>query len=256
MQDIDFSQIGNGATGDPKQTPKPPKPAIPGAIISLKFETAKRDLIGPYLAKGILIKAEALKIQVNNDASKIEATDLGSRIHKLIKQIDEKADGIIKDPKQYVSEVNNIRKQVKKALEEAKEYLREELKQHKAREDLANRKQEELIRKKNEELQKELDEEAKKSGIEAPKVGPVRLPGKDNITRTESGSSHGRGQWKYEVLDITQVPRNYLKQEVDPRYINIEIKHGLRDEVDKDGNLIKLAIPGIRIFWDETIAFR
>lgn len=235
MKNLDFSNLD-------LDKPEPVQPVAKDLIqYDLKGVQAK---LSDFARRGELVKKQAFDIEVKDDKTKELATEIGSKVHNFLKQIDAKADEYIAEPKDYVSKVNNFTKKVRKPYEEAKEYLREQLRQHKAREELAKRKQEEAIKKKNQELQKELDQEAKKTGIKAPKVEDVKLPEHENITRADSGISFGKKQPTFEVVNLEDVPREYLKIEVSKKAVKDAMRQGVTE------------IPGLKLKWEEDIAFR
>lgn len=238
---IDFAKAARGEkTGDPKQQPKPPKT---GQIITLN--TALVEQLNAFIAQGEKIRDQAFRIKVKDDKTKEEATELGVKMHKVIKQIDAKADEIVEAPKNFVKNANNIRKKVQQAFKDGKEYLAGQLKQHKAREDLAAAQRAEAARKATEELQKKLNKEAKASGIkEEIKVDAITVPGVDNITRAESGTSFGTKRPKVTVLDLELVPREYLKIEISKKAVHDAMRQGVTH------------IDGLQLEWEDDISFK
>ena len=238
---IDFAAIAAGK-GDSKQKPKTAPPKT-GQIITLN--TALVHRLNAFIAHGEHIRDQALKIKVIDDKTKEAATNLGAKIHKAIKQIDVEADDIIEDPKRFVSDINNIRKKVQKPFEEGKDHLKGELRQHKAREELAAAQRQEAARKATEALQKKINEEAKASGIKQDiKVDAIVVPGVDNITRAESGSSYGTKRPKVTVKNLEVVPREYLKIELRLKAVHDAMRQGVTE------------IPGLDLDWEEDISFR
>jgi len=239
---IDFEKAARGEKiGDPKQKSKPPKTGY----YLMEINSAVLEQLNAFVAQGEKIKAQALKIKVKDDKTKEEATELGVKMHKVIKQIDAKADEIVEAPKNFVKDANNIRKKVQQPFKDGKEYLAGELKQHKAREDLAAAKRAEAARKATAELEKKLNEEAKASGIkEEIKVDAITVPGVDNITRAESGTSFGTKRPKVTVLELEKVPREYLKIELRLKAVHDAMRQGVTH------------IDGLELDWEEDIAFK
>jgi len=238
---IDFAKLAEGKD-DSKQKPKavPPKT---GEIITLN--TALVHQLNVFIAQGEQIRDEAFKIKVTDDKTKEAATDLGSKIHKAMKRIDAEVDEIIEAPKGFVTYAKNIGAKVQKPFEEGKEYLRGEIKQHRARETLAAEQRKEAARKATEALQKKLNEEAKASGIkEEIKVDAIAVPGVDNITRAESGTSYGTKRPKVTVVNLEIVPREYLKIELRTKAVHDAMRQGVTE------------IPGLELDWEEDIAFK
>lgn len=240
---IDFAKAAAGEkTGDPKQKPKAAPPKT-GQIITLN--TATIIELNRYIFQSELIRDQAFKIKVKDDKTKEEGTELGVKMHKVIKEIDAKADKIVEDPKNFVKDANNIRKKVQQPLKEGKEYLANELKTHKARETLAAEQRKEAARKATEELQKKIDEQAKASGIkEEIKVDAIVVPGVENISRAESGTSYGTKRPVVTVLELEKVPREYLKIELRLKAVHDAMRQGVT------------SIDGLELEWEEDIAFK
>jgi flagellar biosynthesis GTPase FlhF len=86
-------------------------------------------------------------------------------------------------------------------------------------------------------------EEAAKHEVQAPQVPDIIIPKQETVTRTETGtSSHQIKTWKFEILDILLVPREYLI--VNDKKLREVIHAGFRD------------IPGVRIFEESSTRFR
>jgi len=102
----------------------------------------------------------------------------------------------------------------------------------------AERKAEEARQK----LQEKLDEEAEIRGVEPVQVEPQVVPKEDTTTRTEAGTSHQRIHWTFEIVDESQIPREFLIP--DERKIRQAVAMGRRE------------IPGIKIFEKATTVFR
>jgi septal ring factor EnvC (AmiA/AmiB activator) len=92
-------------------------------------------------------------------------------------------------------------------------------------------------------VRKKAEEEARAIEVKVPEVPMPIMPERENITRTELGTSaHQRKEWKHEVVNPDLVPREYLT--VDDKKIREAVKMGVRE------------IPGVRIFEDSTTVFR
>lgn len=252
MQDIDFQSVSNG-----KQPQQPEVIQTDGSLIIKTVES--KAIINAYLPKAELIRNQAFAIKIKDDKTRIKASETGVRIKNLIKEIDLAVKTTIQDPKDFVSEITNIGKKIKAELDRGKRYLADELLKDKQRQDLKRAKDQEAIRKADIARQDALKKEAKKLKIEVPAMAEPVLPKttkEETQTRTDAGVSFAKGRWTYELLDINQVPREYLVQKENGSLINNKITQGLRDEVGKDKKTVKSAIPGIRIYFKESIAFK
>ena len=251
-RDIDFAAVGNS-----KPSPLEPE-IIEGALVIQVIEA--KEIIEAFLPRAELIKAQALSIKITDDKTREEASATGVRIKNSVKEIDLAVQNVIKEPKTFVSEIVSAAKKIKVVLEQGKSYLASELLKDKQRQDLERAKEQEAIRKADEARSKALAAEAKRLKIKTPEPpAETKLPTKtqdETQTRTDVGVSYAKGKWTYELLDITQVPRDYLLPQENGPLINQKIKQGLRDQVNKKGEVTKPAIPGLRIYYKETVAFR
>ena len=253
MQDIDFATVGNGK----KATPRDPE-IIEGALVIKVIDS--QVILDTYLPQAELIKAQALSIKITDAQTREEASKTGVMIKNGVKDVNLAVQTAIKEAKQYVTETVSTGKKIVVVLEQGKSYLASELLKDKQRQDLERAKEQEAIRKADEARSKALAAEAKRLKIKTPEP-PVetKLPTKtkdETQTRTDVGVSYAKGKWTYELLDITQVPREYLLPKENGPLINQKIKQGLRDEINKKGEVTWTAIPGIRIYHKESIGFR
>lgn len=101
--------------------------------------------------------------------------------------------------------------------------------------------------------QKELDAIAKREGVESVKVvaEQIEIPEEVEVvvaevkigpTRTDAGTASTIPVWDYKVVNVDEIPRDYL--EVNHRAIKEAIKAGMRQ------------IPGVEIFEDTQVRFR
>ncbi|TET67299.1 MAG: hypothetical protein E3J56_13185 [Candidatus Aminicenantes bacterium] len=250
MQDIDFAKVGNGK---PKEVE-----IIEGALIIKVIDS--KTILDTYLPKAEVIRNQAFAIKIIDAQTREEASKTGVMIKNGVKDVNLAVQNAIKEAKQYVTETVSIGKKIVVVLEQGKSYLASELLKDKQRQDLERAKQEKAIKIADEARQKTLEAEAKRLNIKPPEpIAEPILPKKtkdETQTRTDAGVSFAKGKWTYELLDITQVPREYLLPKENGPLINQKIKQGLRDQVDKTGKVLKVGIPGIRIYFREEIAFR
>ena len=253
--DIDFATVSNGQQATPEVEVIH---AEEGALVIKVIEA--KEIIEAFLPRAELIKAQALSIKITDDKTREQASETGVRIKNSVKEIDLAVENVIKKPKTFVSEITNAAKKIKVVLEQGKSYLADELLKDKQRQDLERAKEQEAIRKADEIRRKALEAEAKRLNIKAPEPpAETKLPKKtkdETQTRTDVGVSYTQGRWTYELLDITQVPREYLMPKENSSLINNKIKQGLRDQTDKKSGIVTRAIPGIRIYFKESIAFK
>jgi len=250
----DFNQVGNDKPKPKRKAPKVPE-ILPGQDIILKPIESKA-IIDAFLPSAQKITAEAFTIKVRNDKTRDLASELGVRVKNLIKDVRKETDNIVEKPKNFTSAISNAAKKIISELERGKEYLASELIKDKQRRDLEEKKRQEVIRKADAERQKALEAEAKKLKIDVPEMVEVKAKKEKPQVRTDSGVSFAKGRWTYEVLNIKNLPREYLVQKEDSMSVNQAIRQGVRDKVDDEGNIIESGIPGLRIYFKENVAFR
>ena len=259
--DIDFAAVSNGKKAVHLKSLIEKRLELditPGALVIQVIEA--KEIIEAFLPRAELIKAQALSIKITDAKTREQASETGVRIKNSVKEIDLAVENVIKKPKTFVSDITNAAKKIKVVLEQGKRYLADELLKDKQRQDLERAKEQEAIRKADEARRKALEAEAKRLKIEPPPIPTETVLPKvtkdQTQTRTDVGVSYTQGRWTYELLDITQVPREYLMPKENSSLINNKIKQGLRDEVNKKGEVTWTAIPGIRIYFKESIAFK
>jgi hypothetical protein len=256
---IDFSAISSGKKDEALAPIVPEVTVFNGEAMLIKVPQAKAA-IDAYYFQAIEIRDGALSIKVADAKTREQASEMGVRIKNLVKDIDLAVENVTGEAKKFVSEITNSAKKIKIELEKGKHYLADELLKDKQRQDLERRKQEEAMRKADEARRKALEKEAKRLHIEPPPIVETPALPKDTKeqrqTRTDVGVSFARGKWTYELLDINQVPREYLLPKENGALINQKIKQGLRDKVDEKTGKTIPAIPGLKIIYKEDIAFR
>ena len=254
IAEIDFAAVSSGK----KAKAKDPVIVEGGLIIEVMEAKA---IIDAYLPKAELIRDHALAIKIKDEKTKIQASETGTRIKNMVKEINLAVENVIKDPDKFVKAIKNAAKKIIVELEIGKRYLASELLKDKQRQDLERSKREEAIRVADEARKKKLKEEYDRLKIKAPTPVPeeTKLPKKtkdQTQVRTNAGLSFPKGEWVYELLNIDELEDKYIIKSENKKLLNTMIKQGLRDEVDKKGKVTKAAIPGIRIFYKEDIAFR
>lgn len=136
----------------------------------------------------------------------------------------------------------------KKAEEETRARLDREAEERAKREAEDSKQAEERAKLEAEEIasaRKAAEEEAAKHAIEAPTVPALVFQKNDTVIRTETGASaFPKKPWKFEVVNIADVPDEYITREANNRAINDAIKQGVRE------------IKGLRIYQDTQINFR
>lgn len=186
--------------------------------------------------------ALAEKHEVKDDASNQGAVALGTQAKKLNNQIEDLRKQIVAGPNEFVKAVNSLAKAFQERLKIVENDLKKKISDRQYKLELERREKERKAREEAERLQKKLDEEAKEKGIESVKVVAPVMPAPAKVTRTETGQSHQRMEWTFEIQDEAKVPREYLA--VNEQKIRQAVKMGVRE------------IPGVRIFEKASTVFR
>ncbi len=163
--------------------------------------------------------SQAKAIIINNDATNVDATRLGTAAMSLFKKI-VAAKGQIPyytEAKEYVDAVDAIATMLTEKLystnkkrETVVSITKEKISSYAVVQEGLRREQEALERKAREDLQKKLDEKAKETGVEAPKVeAPLIKSKQESTVRTETGSAYATHYWDFEILD-RDAPRKLI----------------------------------------------
>lgn len=197
------------------------------------------------------------EIQVKDQDSLSRANQGLLYIKKLKKEIKETFRPIKEKAKATLKEATAQEKRFLAPLEEPEEYLREEVKNYLDKQERIRKEAEEKAQKEKEEAEKklkELEDEKLKAALEAEERGDKdeaerilnETPEKSSqiltpapIRKPQTEGIHTRTNWKFEVVDISKVPREYMM--ADNRKINLTVQ-ALKEETQ---------IPGIRV-WPES----
>lgn len=207
----------------------------------LDLDVAKRDL-SPYREQIANMVKEAMALTVDNDESNAIAVELGTQAKKLNKTIEAKKKRIIEQPNDFIKAIRNFCKMFQDQLAKVESTVKQKITIYQTNRELERRKAEEEARKAAKELQRKIDKEAKKTGVEAPQIEAPVIPEPPKVTRTDSGTSHIRKEWTFEITEPWSVPREYMK--IDEQAIRKAIKAGIRE------------IAGVRIYQETKTVFR
>lgn len=219
---------------------RPSEPKRPLTPV-LDLDVAKRNL-SPYREQIVNMVKEAMALTIENDESNTIAVELGTQAKKLNKTIEAEKKRIIERPNDFIKAVRNFCKSFQDQLEKIEYTLKQKITTYQTKRELERRKTEEETRKAAEELQKKIDKEAKKAGVEAPKIETPIIPEPSKVIRTDSGTSHIRKEWTFEITEPWNVPHKYMK--VDEQAIRKAVKAGIRE------------IAGVRIYQETKTVFR
>ena len=207
----------------------------------LDLAVAKAKLF-QHEAKINTMLEEAKKFKVVDEKTNQEAVEKGIQSNKLLKAIEKIKLNLTQDARDYTSTVNNFAKVFSPKLNEIVRVYKSEIGAYSDRVEMERREAERKAQEAAKKLQDEINKEAKEKKIEPVQFATPVLTTKAQPTRTAAGSSSTRKDWKWEVTDIAEVPREYLM--IDAVKINKAVKAGLRN------------VKGLKIFEKSTVAFR
>lgn len=198
-----------------------------------------------WKAKGDEIIKVANAIVVKDETGHTGAIDHLSKI-KGEKNGIEAAKKSLGDPFRLVYEkINAMFKVIAKPYEDADAMIQKKVKDY-------LRAKEEAIRQENERRQREADEKAKKDIARSARTGapppapappPVRVPeAPKTVAGTGGGTATAKRPWKFEIIDETIIPREYLMP--NEKFIRAAVNAGKRE------------IPGVRIYQDIELAIK
>jgi len=127
-------------------------------------------------------------------------------------------------------------------LERAETSLKNQLNAYERVKEIERRKAEEEARRQAAEEQKRLNAEAAAAGVEAPVVPEVIPEQESGTVRTANGTAYTRSQWTFELVNLSEVPAEFLM--LDEKKVRAAIKQGVR------------SIAGLNIFEQKSVAIR
>lgn len=202
----------------------------------LDVERVKRDF-NRHLETINSMLDQAKEHHVNSQESLEAAVVMGDQAKTLGKKLEAKRKEFVAPPNQYVKNVNAFVKKFVQPLTTIQTTLKTKITQHNNKLEMERQEREKKAKEEAAKLQAEIDKEAKEKRIEGTKVTPVSVPKADNVIRTETGASaYTRKDWKAEIVDASQVPREFCEPSL--KLIKEAVKAGTRD------------IPGVRIWQD------
>jgi hypothetical protein len=189
------------------------------------------------------IKAERISeaIEVNNDTEEQMAIDSLSDIKRFQKQVEDARKSEVDPFNKLVKRINDIFRPIGDGLAKSEETIKGKIKAWRIAKEEIRRVEE---RKQMEEYQKKIAEEQAKAKKEKREAEIIVPPPAIIPTQTigTQGKAPTRKVWKFEVVDETKIPRQYLV--IDEVKIRAAIKSGLKE------------IDGLRIYEDIDISVR
>lgn len=216
--------------------PQPPAVVNPFDLSAVKTGLARYDEEIDRMV------SQAAALQVAGEEDNNVAVMMAGTAKKLNRKLEEVRKEYVKAPNEYVKSVNALAKAYQDRLTVIESGLKKKISAYQVKVELERRKQEEADRKAREELQAKVNAEAAALNVEAPVIAPAVAPELPKVTRTEAGTASQRKEWRFEVIDETQVPREYLM--VDHAKIRQAVKAGVRE------------IPGVNIFEESITVIR
>ena len=238
-----------------KKKSAPPKKKVT-AIAHVKHVEPKR--VGPVDAAAIAAAEAQNKLVVQTrplvaEAQLVKVTDLDSQTragNMLVtladwkKKVSEQRDYVVKPLKEHVKRLDGMFKPVLEQLEEADELVRRKILAFRQQQAAAAEKERQRLMAEAEALQEQaetLEEkgkgkqaEEKKEEAQQTALAAVSMSGPAKTVNTDEGAVGTTKRWTFEVEDVGEVPREYLK--VDEVAIRRAVSAGAR------------SIPGVRIF--------
>lgn len=175
----------------------------------------------------------ATVLKVRNEETNGEAVAIGTRVRQAWKKIEEAEKTAIAEPDEitkwnnWVKAVKALAKKFKDPLKSIERNLKQKIADYQYRLELDRREEERKAEKERVKLQDQVDKEAKKKGVESVEVAPLVMPKVDKVTRTGTGTSHIRKQWKAFIKDKDKVPREYC--EPSQRLLDAAVDQGIRN---------------------------
>ena len=202
----------------------------------------RQDLRSKFLGLLEEVETEAQSLKVDSQASASEATAIVGRTKRLASDLEKERKRLIEDAQAFVKGVNDTVRPFTDVCKRIKDTLTQQLNEYTAFQKMEQMKAEALGRKAIEDAQKRLNRDAKKLGVEAPVIQAPTTGIKAEVIRTETGTSYGRAVWDFRLIDIRDVPSQFLI--LDEKLIRAAIRAGAR------------TIPGIEIYEKTQVNIR
>jgi len=194
-------------------------PAIPSMAIA-------RRRLEPFRSAAVDIEEKALAVKVMDDTSQTQAVALAGEVKKTLKAVEEARKGYVSPFNDHVKGVNALAAEIRTPLERAEHVLKKQLGAYEAHKELERRKAEEEARRQAAEEQARLNAEAASAGVEAPLVPEIVTPAASSAVRTANGTAYTRSQWTFDLINLAEVPAEYLM--LDEKKVRAAIKQGVR----------------------------
>jgi len=189
------------------------------------------------------IEARAQDLAVTDEQSLAVAGDMLGYVAGVRKRIEALRTSLVKPLNDHVKRINDLFRGYAAPLDRADATLRAKVSAYRAEQERIRREEAERLRKLAEKEQARLERQAAKKGVPAPPPIPVPTPpAPPKTVAGEYGSMTARKEWRFDIVDEAQVPRQYLV--VDEARIRAAIRAGIRE------------IPGVRIYQVEIVSVR
>ena len=201
----DVEEGGHVSLQCPMEIPDMTEQVETTAII--KIAPGKDESVQKLLAEVMLLKeyADNLVILTEDDAKKV-TNDL-KIMSQLNKAVDDKRKEYVGPPNAYVDGINADFKLLSVPLAEANRVAREKWTAFKLEQERRAQEAEEVNRQAMEVARKQAELNHGEFTVE---ITPVEVPAAPKITRADLVSGSLRDNWKYRIVDINLIPREYM----------------------------------------------
>ena len=186
---------------------------------------------------GLVEQANGLQVESSQQSD--VANTILTKLNKTLKWADERKRDILRPLKNHIKWLEGEYKKSVAPLQEAKAGLQQRLMGWRAAEQRRIAEEEAKIRREEERRRKIQEAHAAKGHQVRQEITPVETP--RPVPLEARDSTRVRKQWDFEVVDVGQVPLDYLQ--VDTSAVREAIRNGERE------------IPGLRIFQKEVPIF-
>lgn len=187
-----------------------------------------------------MVEREATKfVAIKSEAEVALATEFLGVVKARVKRVEEIRKFFVNPLNEQVKRINTLFKGVSDPLTAIETKVKSAMSSYRWEEEKKAREEEERLRK----LQEKKNEKRAEAGKELD-LSIKTVERAEQTVTTATGSSTAKKIWKYEVVDINQVPRELLRCEIKHANVMAKIDEGVRD------------ISGLRIYEDFNISVR
>lgn len=179
---------------------------LPPTLATVRVQPGRDEAVVALLNEVTRIKEYADKRVVKTPQDDIDATNDLAAISELTKAVQDKRKEYVGPLNEHVKAINDAFKLLTEPLEQANKITRDKMTAYRLELQRIQREQEEINRKRIEAAEAEM----KLKGELTESVNLVEVDEAPKLTRAEMGTSGLVDNWKFRIVDLEKLPREYM----------------------------------------------